>query len=127
MVRHKKRYYFYSIADCFSRSYTRYRNYVNARFSIYSFCFLIFSSPCFIYLSNHTAETSIHIFLHPFRTSVWFSLIGVVILSTLVHYMVVRFESDRIAYSMKAFSDLFLLKIGVLCQQGNRIQRFFFS
>lgn len=63
--------------------------------------------------------SSVNIFLRPFQMPVWLSLIGVTVFSTFVYYMVVYVESNNRTLALKTLSDILLLKICTLCQQGN--------
>ncbi|XP_025424044.1 glutamate receptor ionotropic, delta-2-like [Sipha flava] len=73
--------------------------------------------PSFIFRQPRSSSTSMNIFLRPFEMNVWFAIIGLMLLSTLVYYTIIYFESNEV-FILKTLSDIFLLKIGTLCQQG---------
>ncbi|XP_025200887.1 probable glutamate receptor [Melanaphis sacchari] len=74
-------------------------------------------SPCFIFRHPRTSMASTNIFLRPFETTVWLSIICVIILSGFVNYTIMHYESNQ-TFSLRELSDIVLLKIGTLCQQG---------
>ncbi|XP_022164576.1 glutamate receptor ionotropic, delta-2-like [Myzus persicae] len=77
--------------------------------------------PCFIFRHPRSSTASTNIFLRPFETAVWFSIICVVILSGFVYCTIMHYESNQI-FSLRVLSDIVLLKIGTLCQQGTAME-----
>ncbi|XP_050540390.1 uncharacterized protein LOC126905038 [Daktulosphaira vitifoliae] len=84
----------------------------------FSAIFLWSFKPCFIIRRLRTLPNSINIFVRPFELNVWLCLIGVITLSAGVYYIIFYFESENSTFTMKTWSDIILLKIGALCQQG---------
>ncbi|XP_027836912.1 ionotropic receptor 75a-like [Aphis gossypii] len=73
--------------------------------------------PCFIFRHPRSSTASTNIFLRPFETTVWLSIICVVVLSGFVYCTIMHYESNQ-TFSPRVLSDIVLLKIGTLCQQG---------
>jgi len=80
----------------------------------------LFLRPCFIFRHPRSSTASTNIFLRPFETTVWLSIICIVILSGLVYCTIMHYESSQ-TFSLRVLSDIVLLKIGTLCQQGRYI------
>lgn len=80
--------------------------------------FIYSYSPSFIFRQPRSSSTSLNIFLRPFEMNVWFALIGLMLLSILIYYTINHFESNEECI-LKTLSDVILLKISTLCQQGN--------
>lgn len=80
----------------------------------------LFRRPCFIFRHPRSSTASTNIFLRPFETTVWLSIICVVVLSGFVYCTIMHYESNQ-TFSPRVLSDIVLLKIGTLCQQGTII------
>jgi len=81
----------------------------------------LFRRPCFIFRHPRSSTASTNIFLRPFETTVWLSIICVVVLSGFVYCTIMHYESNQ-TFSPRMLSDIVLLKIGTLCQQGTIIE-----
>ncbi|KAF0756485.1 ionotropic receptor 75a-like, partial [Aphis craccivora] len=77
----------------------------------------LYAKPCFIFRHPRSSTASTNIFLRPFETTVWLSIICVVVLSGFVYCTIMHYESNQ-TFSPRMLSDIVLLKIGTLCQQG---------
>ncbi|XP_050432669.1 uncharacterized protein LOC126840772 [Adelges cooleyi] len=73
--------------------------------------------PCFIFRHPRSTD-NINIFVRPFERQVWFCIIGIMIISAGVYYIINRFQSDDSEVTLKIWSDIVLLKVATLCQQG---------
>ncbi|XP_050540389.1 ionotropic receptor 75a-like [Daktulosphaira vitifoliae] len=83
--------------------------------------------PCFIIRRRQSSSNSVNIFLRPFNVYVWISLTIVIVLAAGVYYIIFHFESDTPTFTLKTWSDIILLKIGALCQQGSTMSPTKFS